>query len=53
MAQKSPFIRQPSRGTIHRLIETVNKFYEDPENDRKFREWYEKKYGHPYKEEKR
>lgn len=47
-----PMIRKPNPGTIRKLIEVINQYYEDPEHERQFREWYEKTYGKPYVEER-
>lgn len=28
-----------------KMVESINEFYNDPENKRKYKEWYLKKYG--------
>lgn len=35
---------------IAHMLDKIAKFYEDPENERKYQEWYLKKYGKPVPE---
>ena len=43
-------ITEPERTIILKMILiAAEDYYEDPENLRKFEEWYLKKYGKPYK----
>ena len=29
------------------MVDRIRAFYDDPENEREFQEWYLKEYGHP------
>ena len=28
------------------MLDEIEKYYENPENEKRFREWYKEKYGH-------
>ena len=39
-------IESLARPFVH-MADAITEYYKDPENERKFQEWYLKKYGHP------